>query len=111
MSTDLKIYKEVTYIELFDGELIPVAEEYANIVRVYNDNSKAIDLGNELLNKTAIKRIYPQKIDEVDNEILHIADKNLRARVQKQVDTRRAEGKRVNMEVFNNIINRLQNEQ
>lgn len=111
MSTDLKVYKQITYIELFDGELIPLAEDYQAVVTAYNDGTKAMDLGNEILNKTAIKRIYPQKIDEVDNEILHITDKNLRNRIKADIDSRRKEWKRVNLAILSNIIAKYEQQQ
>jgi hypothetical protein len=38
---------------------------------------------------------------------LQIADKNLRARVQKEVDDRRRTWTRLNMEIYQNILNRL----
>ena len=110
MSTDLKIYKEVTYIELHDGEIIPLDEPYEAVARAYNDNSKALDLGKSLLAKSAIKHIYPFKIDELDNEILHIEDRFLRDRVKAEVNKRRAEGARLNMDVLHNIITRFTNE-
>lgn len=110
MSTDLKVYKVVTYIELHDGEIIPVDDDYERVKQAYSDKASALDLGNCILAKSAIKKIYPYKVDEIDNEILHIEDKNLRERVKVEVSKRRKEGARVNMEVLHNIITRFTNE-
>jgi hypothetical protein len=107
MSTELKVYKEVTYIELHDGEIIALDEPYEAVKQAYNDKSNALDLGNSMLAKSAIKQIYPYKIDEVDNEILHIEDKSLRERVKAEVKKRRLEGARLNLDVLHNIIDRL----
>lgn len=110
MSTALKVYKVVTYIELHDGEIIAIDEPYEELKSAYYDKTNALDLGNCMLAKSAIKRIYPYKVDEIDNEILHIEDKNLRERVKVEVSKRRKEGARVNMEVLHNIIARFTNE-
>lgn len=110
MSTDLKVYKVVTYIELHDGEIIAIDEPYEAVKQAYNDKSNALDLGNSMLAKSAIKQIYPYKVDEIDNEILHIEDKSLRERVKAEVNRRKKEGARLNMEVLHNIITRFTNE-
>ena len=92
MNTSLKVYKELVYIETFDGELF-------------------LDLGDELLSKSAIKRIIKKKIDEIDNYILHnIQNIPLRNRVQSEVDKRKKEGARINMDILLNIIERLSSE-
>jgi hypothetical protein len=71
------------------------------------DNSKFINLWSQLLAKATIKRVFTKEVDEIDNAILQIADKNLRARVQKEVDTRRKDWTRLNMEIYKNILDRL----
>ena len=110
MSTELKVYKVVTYIELHDGEIIAIDTPYEAVKQAYNDKSNALDLGNCMLAKSAIKQIYPYKVDEIDNEILNIEDKSLRERVKAEVNRRKKEGARLNMEVLYNIITRFTNE-
>jgi hypothetical protein len=41
--------------------------------------------------------------------MLQIADKNLRARVQSEVESRRKSWSRLNMEIYKNILDRLSN--
>lgn len=107
MANELKVYKVVTYIELKDGDIRALDVPYEEVIRAYNDKSMALDLGTSMLAKSAIKEIYPFKIDEVDNEILHIEDKMLRERVRAEVKKRRVEGARLNLDVLHNIIDRL----
>lgn len=111
MTTTLKIYKELTYIETFDGEMIPTAESKEGLQELLKNSDKFLDLGDELLSKSAIKRIIKKKIDEIDNYILqNISDLNLRSRVQARVDERRKTGARLNMEILHNIIAKLKSE-
>lgn len=111
MNTSLKVYKELVYIETFDGELIPTAESKEELQELLKNSDKFLDLGDELLSKSAIKRIIKKKIDEIDNYILHnIQSIPLRNRVQAEVDKRRREGARINMDILLNIIERLSSE-
>ena len=104
MNTSLKVYKELVYIETFDGELIPTAESKEELQELLKNS-------DELLSKSAIKRIIKKKIDEIDNYILHnIQNIPLRNRVQSEVDKRKKEGARINMDILLNIIERLSSE-
>ena len=102
----LKIYRELTYIETYDWDLYATCESKSNIEKLANSN-KFLNLGNELINTNSIKRIFNKEVDEIDNALLQIADKNLRARVQKEVDERRRNWTRLNMGIYRNILNRL----
>lgn len=42
-----------------------------------------------MIAKSSIKRAFVKQTDEIDNAILQISDKNLRARVQAEVEARR----------------------
>ena len=106
---DMKLYKQLSYIETYDGEIIALTEDYGEIIALLEDNSKFINLWSQLLAKATIKRVFTKEVDEIDNAILQIADKNLRARVQKEVDTRRRDWTRLNMEIYKNILDRLNN--
>lgn len=111
MNTSLKVYKELVYIETFDGELIPTAESKEELQELLKNSDKFLDLGDELLSKSAIKRIIKKKIDEIDNYILHnIQNIPLRNRVQSEVDKRKKDGARINMDILLNIIERLSSE-
>lgn len=107
METAIKLYKELCYIQTTDWELIPIAEDLKTMKMIYADKNQFIDLWTELLSKRMIKRIFSKKVDEIDNMIVMINDKNLRARVQAEVDERRRNWKRLNKEILDNIISRL----
>lgn len=107
METAIKLYKELCYIQTTDWELIPIAEDLKTMKMIYADKNQFIDLWTELLSKRMIKRIFSKKVDEIDNMIVMINDKNLRARVQNEVDERRKNWKRLNKEILDNIIERL----
>lgn len=102
----IKEYKQLTYIECFDGE-IRIIETPIETVQLLLKEEQFLNLGKELINKSNIKRVFIKEIDEVDNAVLQILDKDLRMRVQAEIDKRRKEWNRVNMEIFRNILNRL----
>ena len=105
---EMKIYKQLSFIETFDGEIIALTEDYWEIIEeLNNDKSKFINLWSQLLAKSCIKRVFSKEVDEIDNAILQIADKNLRVRVQKEVEERRKSWTRLNMEIYKNILDRL----
>lgn len=107
---EIKLYKELSYIETFDWATIAIDEDLATLKQLLNDGDKFLDLWEEILSKSAIKRIFIKKIDEIDNYILqNVHDKNLRSRVEAEVEQRRKQGARVNMEILKNIIERLKN--
>lgn len=103
----IKLYKQLSYIETFDGEIIPLVEDLETIFESLNDSSKFFNVWNEIISKSSIKRAFTKQIDEIDNALLQISDKNLRARVQAEVDKRRKEWNRMNMGIYQNILNRL----
>lgn len=107
MENSIKLYEQLTYIETFDGEIIPLAEDFKLVSEALNDGSKFFNVWSEMLSKSSIKRAFIKQVDEVDNAILQIPDKNLRMRIQTEIDKRRKEWSRVNIEIFKNILNRL----
>ena len=105
-ASPLKVYKELTYIETFDGEVYVVDNDLPT-VEYHMNNFKFLNIGNETLNTSSIKRAFTKEVDEVDNALIQIADKNLRSRVREEVEKRRKDGFRVNMDVYQNILDRL----
>jgi hypothetical protein len=78
----------------------------ATVEKLANQN-KLLNLWSETINTNIIKRIFSKQVDEIDNALLMISDKNLRARVQAEIDNRRKQWTRLNMEIYQNILNRL----
>ena len=105
-TSSIKVYRELTYIETYDWELYATATERATVEKMANQN-KFLNLWNETINTWNIKKIFIKQVDEIDNALLMIADKNLRARVQKEVEERRKSWTRLNMEIYKNILDRL----
>jgi hypothetical protein len=62
------------------------------------------------LNKSAIKDYYSSKPDEIENFLLNIENRKLRAKVKQEVNQRRLEQKRINLEILQNITERCQSE-
>ena len=73
------------------------------------ENSKFLNLGSDLINVSNIKRVESKKVDSVENSILQIKDTELREKVMNEVKKRKAEWKTTNLEILNNILNRLTN--
>lgn len=107
MENSIKIYKELSYVETFDGEVIAITEDFNSLVEELNNEQRFLNVWNQMIAKSSIKRAFIKQVDEIDNAILSIPDKNLRARVQTEVDTRRKSWTRLNMEIYKNILDRL----
>lgn len=110
MNTDLKIFKEVCYIRTFDWEEYEVAIWLDRIKELMKSDEKFIDLWIAYLNKSAIKDIYSSKPDEIENFLLNIENRKLRWKVKWEVQRRKIEWKRINLEILQNITERCQNE-
>ena len=110
MITDLKIYKEVCYIRTFDWEEYEVAISLERLKNEMKKDEKFLDLWMTYLNKSAIKDIYSSKPDEIENFLLNIENRKLRWRIKNEVKIRKAEWKRINLEILQNITERCQNE-
>lgn len=110
MITDLKIYKEVCYIRTFDWEEYEVAISLERLKSLMKTDEKFLDLWITYLNKSAIKDIYSSKPDEIENFLLNIENRKLRAKVKAEVSKRKLEQKRINLEILQNILERCQNE-
>lgn len=103
---NLKIYQTLTFVLTSDWDLYTTTATPSEINRIA-EKSKFIQLWNDYINTSFIRKIFTKQVDEVDNAILGISDKDLRARLQSEIDKRRKDWYRVNMEVFKNILNRL----
>lgn len=107
MENSIKLYKELSYIETFDGEVIALTEDFEAVAEELNNDKRFLNVWNQMIAKSSIKRAFVKQTDEIDNALLQIADKNLRARMQAEVDERRKTWSRLNMEIYKNILDRL----
>jgi len=107
MENSIKLYKELSYIETFDGEVIALTEDFGAVAEELNNDKRFLNVWNQMIAKSSIKRAFVKQTDEIDNALLQISDKNLRARMQAEVDERRKTWSRLNMEIYKNILDRL----
>lgn len=110
MNTDLKIYKEVCYIRTFDWEEYEVAISFEKLKELMRKDEKFLDLWIVYLNKSSIKDVYSTKPDEVENFLLNIENRRLRAKVKAEVNKRKLEQRRINLEILQNITERCESE-
>lgn len=69
MTTDIKVYSELTTIQLFDWEIMTEAT-IDQLDQMLNNAKQFIRVWNEIVNKNQIKKIYVKKIDSLENFIL-----------------------------------------
>ena len=105
---EIKIYETMSYIHTYDDKVYqtPLTLEVINPLL---ERSKFLNLGTDLINVSNIKRVESRKVDSVENAILQIEDTELREKVKMEVKKRKSEWRSTNMEILNNILNRLTN--
>lgn len=106
---EIKIYEELSYIYTYDDNVYPTPLEL-NVINQMLEKSKFINLWTDLINVSSIKRVESKKVDNVENAIIWIKDKELRDKVRAEVKKRSREWKITNLEILKNILNRLKNE-
>jgi hypothetical protein len=79
-------------------------------IMLNQSGSRFLNLGTDLIAVSSIKRIESKKADSIDNAILRIEDKEIRSLVDAEVRKRKIEGKKLNMEIFRNILDRVTKE-
>ena len=104
---EIKIYTQLNYIYTYDDKVYPTPVPLDVLEKMLNGTSKFINLGSDLINVSNIKRVETKKVWSVENALLQIEDSALRDRVTIELNKRRADGKTTNMEIFQNILNRL----
>lgn len=107
----IKIYEELSYIYTFDDKIYPTPMTVKELEIMLNQSgSRFLNLGTDLIAVSSIKRIESKKADSIDNAILRIEDKEIRSLVDAEVRKRKIEGKKLNMEIFKNILDRVTSE-
>ena len=100
---EIKVYSELSYIYTYDDKVYPTPLAINSLEKVLN-NSKFLNLWTDLIAVSSIKRVESKKVDDVENTILRIEDKELRYKVEAKIKQRRIDGKRVNLEILANVI-------
>lgn len=107
----IKIYEELSYIYTFDDKIYPTPMTVKELEIMLNQSgSRFLNLGTDLIAVSSIKRIESKKADSIDNAILRIEDKEIRSLVDAEVRKRKIEWKKLNMEIFKNILDRITSE-
>lgn len=68
---ELKEYKELTTIQLFEWEIYTEAS-IEQLDKMLNSDSKFIRIGNEIIAKNQIKKCFVRAVDGIDNYILSL---------------------------------------
>lgn len=104
---DIKLYEELSYIYTFDDKVYPTPIGVSDLERVLNWSNKFLNLGTDLIAVSSIKRVEGKKVWSIENALLQIKDSDLRDKMSIELQKRKAEWKTINMEIFQNIFNRL----
>ena len=103
----IREYQKLTYIECYDGEMrtTPVAMEV--ISKLLNE-VQFLPIGNELINKSNIKRVFTKEVTDVDDLIYSIKDKDIRNKIVSEINKRTKDWLRVNVEIVQNLLSKYQ---
>lgn len=100
---NLKLYEELSYIYTYDDMIYPTPLKLNELEIILNQN-KFLNLWTDLIAVSSIKRIETKKVDEIDDALLRIEDKELRYKVESIIKQRRKDWRRVNLKVFDNVV-------
>lgn len=104
---EIKPYEELSYIYTFDDKAYPTPIAVGDLEKLLNSNLKFINLGSDLIAISSIKRVESRKVDSVENALLHIKDMDIRELATAEINRRRKNWDRVNLEILNNILDRI----
>lgn len=105
MTNSINIYKELTYIETYDGEVKTTTASLEQVWKLLKDE-QFINLWNELINKSNIKRVFRKELSDVDKIIYWIQDKQLREVIKEEVNRRKKDWLRISIWVIQNLIDK-----
>ena len=103
----LNIYKELTYIECYDWEIRTTTASIETVNNLLKEE-QFLNLWTELINKSNIKRIFTKELSDIDKIVYSIDDKNIRQKVQSDIEKRIKEWFRVNVEIVQNLLSKYQ---
>lgn len=102
---NIKVYQELTYIETYDWNVKTTTASIDTISKLLNEQ-QFINLWNELINRSNIKRVFTKELSDVDKVIYSIEDKTIRAKVQADIEKRIKDWLRVNVEIVQNLLSK-----
>lgn len=104
---NIKVYEKMSYIYTFDDKVYPTPMPVKDLEKLLNWANRFINLWSDLIAVSSIKRVEAREIDNVENYILQISDRELRERLQNEVSKRKKEWMTTNLQILQNIIERL----
>ena len=99
----IKNYEELTYIETYDWNIKTTTASIEMISKLLNEQ-QFLNLWNELLNRSNIKRVFTKEISDVDKVVYSIENKTIRAKIQSDIEKRIKDWLRVNVEIVQNLL-------
>lgn len=106
---ELNIYKELTYIETYDDQIRTTTASLENVSKLLKEE-KFLNLWNELINVSNIKRVFTKELSDIDKVIYSIQDKQTRERIKTEVDKRKKDGLRISVGIIQNLLDKYQNQ-
>lgn len=104
---EIKNYEALTYIETYDWNIKTTTASIETISKLLNEQ-QFINLWNELINRSNIKRVFIKELSDVDKIVYSIEDKTIRAKLQSDIEKRIKDWLRVNVEIVQNLIQKYQ---
>ena len=103
---DLRVYQKLTFIELKNWEIKAVNEPKAKLDKMCEE-CKFLNLWDESINTNYINRIREKELTDNEKVLYSIDDKILRAKVEKEINDRIKDWKRITPEIIWNLIQKL----
>ena len=104
---EIREYKELTYIETYDGDIRTTPVKIEIIQKVLQEN-QFLPLWNELINRANIRRVFTKEVSDVDKVLYSIDDKNLRNKITAEINRRTKDWLRVNVGIVQNLLSKYQ---
>lgn len=102
---EIRVFEKLTYIETYDWNIETTTASIETVSKLLNEQ-QFINLWNQLLNRSNIKRVFTKELSDIDEIVYSIEDKTIRAKVQSDIDKRIKDWLRVNAMIVWNLISK-----
>ena len=100
---EIKVYKEMTYVECYDWTIYETPAEFEKVVQLRKNADLYVQIWDTAIAKWNIKTITKKQLSDVE-QILYSQDKFVREQLQKEIDDRIKNWFRVNVEIVQNLL-------
>ena len=111
MNSEIKVYKELVTIQLFDWEVkTPISID--DLELLLHSDSKFIRIWNEIIAKNQVKRVFVRKIETSENLIYSLPEedrKKVQARLKEMEIKSWTSLSKIDLDRMKNIINHVLN--